>query len=348
MDTATLSKAMGGALPTAAYEAKVAAVNAGLIAAGCTTVNRVAMWCAQVGTESLGLRYMEEIASGAAYEGRRDLGNTQPGDGRRFKGHGPIQITGRANHTAVSRWAYSKGYVPTPTFFVDNPSALGSDQYGFLGVAWYFNVARPRINAMADAGDVLGVTRAVNGGTNGLADRQRRYVAARALGAALLPTTGDDMSKEDIDTINAKLDTLAKNVGAVARDVAETKKLSTSIFNVAKEARVQIGVAVKTLTNDLAYKIGKTVNKASPRSVAANTRLDAYRTKILVSQVLAAVKALASGNKQALQSIDKAVADVGEKLDELGEVDTEIHSADHQDPETVARVETEQEAQATP
>jgi putative chitinase len=65
---------------------------------GITTPLRQAHFLAQVGHETGELRYIEEIASGAAYEGRRDLGNTEPGDGVRFKGRGLIQLTGRANY----------------------------------------------------------------------------------------------------------------------------------------------------------------------------------------------------------------------------------------------------------
>ena len=195
MDAATFAAAMGNTLPLARYEAMLPAWNAALAQAGCTTVNRVAMWCAQVGHESVGLRYMSEIASGAAYEGRKDLGNTQPGDGKRFKGHGPIQITGRANHLAVSKWAYGHGYVPSPTYFIDHPADLGSDRYGFLGVVWYWTVARAAMNSYADAGNILAATKAVNGGTNGLADRTARWNRCRAMGTRLLtpgPTTQED------------------------------------------------------------------------------------------------------------------------------------------------------------
>src|SRR5918992_3196345 len=68
-----------------------------------TTPVRARMFLAQVMHESAALRYFEEIASGAAYEGRRDLGNVRPGDGRRFKGRVPIQLTGRANYTLFGK-----------------------------------------------------------------------------------------------------------------------------------------------------------------------------------------------------------------------------------------------------
>lgn len=186
----TLSAAMGHYVPLARYTALLPAFNAAMLQANCTTVNRAAMWCAQLGEESGGLRWMEEIASGAAYEGRKDLGNIYPGDGVRFKGRGPIQITGRGNYTALSRWAYSCGYVPSATYFLDAPSLLSSDKYGFLGPVWYWTVARPRLNAYADAGDVQSATKAINGGLNGLADRQARWNECLRLGQALLPTGG--------------------------------------------------------------------------------------------------------------------------------------------------------------
>jgi hypothetical protein len=121
----------------------------------------------------------------------------------RFKGRGPIQVTGRYNYTAVSKWAHSKGLVPTATFFVDNPAQLASDQYGFIGPVWYWTVARPGLNALCDADDVVGVTKAINGGTNGLADRKARLATCKALGAALLPDTttegGTTLSYYDLD-----------------------------------------------------------------------------------------------------------------------------------------------------
>ena len=182
-----LFAAMGGSLPLQRYAELLPAVLESLRNCDCTNENRVAEWMAQIGHESVGLQYMEEIADGSAYEGRQDLGNTQPGDGTRYKGRGPIQITGRSNYTQVSQWAHSKGLVPTPTFFVDQPEQLGTDQYAFRGTEWYWTVARPKINAMADAGDIEGVTRAINGGLNGYEDRQARYSNALPIAASFLP-----------------------------------------------------------------------------------------------------------------------------------------------------------------
>lgn len=200
MDVETFAESMGRTLSTARYAALLPAWNTALIQMAATTVNRVAMVTAQVGHESVGLKYMEEIwgptATQLRYQGRTDLGNLQPGDGYRFRGRGPLQVTGRHNTAAVSKWAHSKGYVPTATYFVDDPDELGSDRYGFLGVVWYWTVARPKLNALADAGDILAATRAVNGGTNGLADRTARWNRCRAMGARLLPTGGDELSEQ--------------------------------------------------------------------------------------------------------------------------------------------------------
>lgn len=168
------------------YAALFPAVNQCLLECGCTTVERAAMWFGQVGEESGGLRWMEEIASGAEYEGRTDLGNTQRGDGVRFKGRGPIQVTGRHNYTALSQWAFDQGLVPSRTFFIDQPGQLASDQYGFIGVTWYWTTQRP-MNDAADARDIVRATKYVNGGTNGLSDRTQRWQHALGMGDAILP-----------------------------------------------------------------------------------------------------------------------------------------------------------------
>ncbi|MDO3335173.1 glycoside hydrolase family 19 protein [Mycobacteroides abscessus] len=209
-----LSDVMGASVPMERYRQLYPALAQCLTDCGCTSVPRIAMWDAQIGHESVGLLYMEEQNwSGgtqtdaqyfAKYDNRADLGNNQPGDGLRFKGRGPIQVTGRHNYTVLSQWAFRKGLVPSPTFFVDNPSQLASDAYGFIGVAWYWTTQRP-MNDAADARDVVRATQYINGGQNGTDDRRTRYNRALAMGDALLTlTNGDDdmFTNDDRDLLN--------------------------------------------------------------------------------------------------------------------------------------------------
>ena len=114
---------------------------------------------------------MEEIASGKAYEGRKDLGNTQPGDGMRFKGRGPIQLTGRANYRAAGK--------ALGLDLEHNPKQAASPEVGFRTAAWFWNSRN--LNSLRTQGDFRGITKRVNGGYNGLADREAYY--KRALNA---------------------------------------------------------------------------------------------------------------------------------------------------------------------
>ena len=180
-----LLRAMGGSVHKDRYRALLPRVSASLKECQCHNVERIAMWMAQVGHESGGLKWQEEIASGAAYEGRRDLGNTQPGDGMRYKGRDFIQITGRHNYTKLSQWAHSRDWCPRPHSSSTIPTQLATDRYAFMGVSWYWTVARPQINSMCDRNDLEGVTRAINGGLNGLQDRRTRWDRARGMGPAL-------------------------------------------------------------------------------------------------------------------------------------------------------------------
>lgn len=148
--------------------------------ANINTPMRIAAFLAQTGMESGDFAAMEEYASGAAYEGRKDLGNTQAGDGVRFKGRGPIQLTGRANYTAFSR-AMGKG-----DLFVQQPELVKTDEWGFKAAAWFWNSRG--LNKYADAGAFNAVTYRINGGCMGYWERDRRYkVAKAALGISNAP-----------------------------------------------------------------------------------------------------------------------------------------------------------------
>lgn len=123
---------------------------------------RMAHFLAQIGHESGSLRFSEELASGEAYEGRTDLGNTKPGDGKRFKGRGLIQLTGRANYQSYSD--------ATGIDYIKNPALLSTDAAAAVDVACWFWKTRG-LNPLADADDVRAVTKRINGGFNGLDDR---------------------------------------------------------------------------------------------------------------------------------------------------------------------------------
>ncbi len=144
----------------------------GMAARGIDTPLRQAHFIAQLAHESGSFVYTEELASGAAYEGRADLGNTRPGDGRRFKGRGLIQLTGRANYRAYGR-----------SIGVDmedgvSHQTLATDPQRAVDVACWFWWSK-KINRHADADDVKKVTRRINGGLNGLADRRQFLERAR-------------------------------------------------------------------------------------------------------------------------------------------------------------------------
>lgn len=164
--------------PAEALAALGPALLATLRARDMTTPLRQAHFLAQVGHESGELRYREELADGRAYEGRADLGNTQPGDGPRFKGRGLIQLTGRANYAAYGR---DLGRMEE---LLDQPQRVAEDPALCVDVAgWYWAIKK--INMLADQDDFPGITRRINGGNNGAADRLRLLRRARKLlGAA--------------------------------------------------------------------------------------------------------------------------------------------------------------------
>ena len=144
---------------------------------------------AQLGHESGGLFYTEELASGKAYEGRQDLGNIHPGDGIRFKGRGLIQITGRANYETLSL-DFGEDFITQPQLLGGKNSKVCTPQqlrYAALSAGWFWN--RKKLNDIADLIDInrpvdegdnlkhyKEITKKINGGYNGLQDRVNRFM----------------------------------------------------------------------------------------------------------------------------------------------------------------------------
>jgi predicted chitinase len=140
---------------------------------------RAAAFLAQLAHESGEFKWMEEIwgptPAQKRYEGRADLGNTQPGDGYRFRGRGPIQITGRANYKLYGELL--------GVDLVNNPDLAAKPEFAFQIAAAFWRTRG--LNELADGEYFVSITKKINGGLNGQADRERYYeTAKKALGIA--------------------------------------------------------------------------------------------------------------------------------------------------------------------
>ena len=183
-DAAAVLKAATG-LPNSKVQEILPALSAGLVAAQCTNPNRIAMFIAQTREESANYSTTVEFGdlTGEAF---------YPYIGRTW-----IQITWQSNYAAFGKWAAAQGFITDPNQFVANPDSLADIKWAGVGAAWYWTVARPTINTMCDSGDIVGVTRAINGGTNGLDTRTQYWNQARAQGDSLLALIHAAPSQED-------------------------------------------------------------------------------------------------------------------------------------------------------
>lgn len=143
-----------------------------LIQAGYTDPIKLAAVMAQCKVESDNFRALREYASGAEYEGRKDLGNTQPGDGVKYKGRGFIQCTGRDNYASMSKFFKQD--------FVNQPERVETVEWAAKSVTWFFDVYKKGRTTTVNWDDCVAVTKIVNGGTNGLAKRQQYYAEYKA------------------------------------------------------------------------------------------------------------------------------------------------------------------------
>ncbi|EME19329.1 glycoside hydrolase family 19 protein, partial [Rhodococcus triatomae] len=143
----------------------VAPLSDAMVRGGIDTPIRQAAFIAQLAVESDSFRTFEEYASGSAYEGRSDLGNTQPGDGVRYKGRGAIQVTGRHNYEEVSKF--------TGIDFVANPDLMSAPENAFITAVWYWTSRN--LNNVADGAGIVRVSELVNGGHYGLAERMANF-----------------------------------------------------------------------------------------------------------------------------------------------------------------------------
>jgi putative chitinase len=143
-------------------------LNAAMEEFSIDTPIRQAAFLAQIGWESGQFRYVEEIASGEAYEGRADLGNMERGDGPKYKGRGLIQITGRTNYADCGD--------ALGIDLLSEPDALTEPDLACRSAAWFW--WKHGLNGLADVGNTAMITRKINGGVHGLAGRLALYERA--------------------------------------------------------------------------------------------------------------------------------------------------------------------------
>jgi len=192
---------------------------------------RIAHFMGQVTHECAGFRTTEEFASGEAYEGREDLGNTEPGDGKLYKGRGLIQLTGRANYRRIGK---------SLKLQLEEHPQLAAEPVTSLKIACEYWRDR-KINAPADGDNLLKVTRLVNGGSKGLEDRAFYLKKAKAALADIeaLAIGIEQKAKEPVlrrgswDAAVGELQTLLRAKGymlAIDNEFGAATELAVTLF----------------------------------------------------------------------------------------------------------------------
>lgn len=228
---------------------------------GLLRPQRLAHYLCQIMHESGSFKYDKEIwgptAAQKRYEGRKDLGNTKKGDGKKFMGHTAIQITGRGNTTRFYKWCLklSSSLGLTVPDFTEQPELMNTDPWEGAGPIWYWDVGSPSgqsINRWADQNNIEMVTKSINGGLNGLGDRIHYYTrcalvllgyeigtTAKAEEAAIRKFQKDDGFKpEDIDGIAGQQTRMALH------NALGGKNPFKEVIKVEKPKAVEVPVAV--------------------------------------------------------------------------------------------------------
>lgn len=276
-------------------------LDAACAAYGIDTPARVAAFLGQIAHESGSLRYVEEVwgptPAQSRYEGRRDLGNTKEGDGSFFRGHGLIQITGRYNHARVRdrlrrRW-------PNAPDFETTPSALTHPTWAARSAADYWD--EHGLNLLADAGDNFGITRKINGGENGLADRLARTKRAAV---ALLATPPAPSAPPQA--------TIAQTQPEPQVAAAPTKDKEMAPFILAAlPALLEAVPALGKMFTD-----GKGMTDAKKEAIA-NVAVDAAKAALGVPNAQAVAEAVQS-SPEATKAVQEAVQERWYEITEIG------------------------------
>ena len=248
---------------------------------------RTAAFLAQLAHESAQFKFMEEIWGPTAAQRRYEppdklattLGNTEPGDGFRFKGRGPIQVTGRANYR---RFGDLLGLD-----LVATPAQAASPEVAFRIAALFWS--KKGLNELADRVTPEAfreITRRINGGFNGLAERQRFYETAKTVLAVVAPA-GDagvsfDLDEEDVEPIFERGLEGMPAEPVVAPRRRKTAKKTAARKQAAKKTGARKAGARKTAARKGAKKRAakkRSVTSAKKRTAKKAVRKSAARTK---------------------------------------------------------------------
>jgi putative chitinase len=251
---ALIEKAVGKSL-TAKQKANANSVVAGLAgyggAVGLKQPHRLAQYLAQLMHESAAFTFDRELwgptAAQKRYEGRKDLGNTVKGDGSKYRGRGPLQITGRANYRAFTAWA--RKLDPKAPNFENDPEAVNTDPWEGLGPIWFWDAHG--LNRYADAGDVEMITRKINGGLNGLDDRIHWLVRVSLVMLGYAPDGVAAFQKaagEAADGIAGPRTRAALHMALVALTAPVAQSVDVQAAPVVEEKKVEVRVPVPVET----------------------------------------------------------------------------------------------------
>jgi putative chitinase len=198
---------------------------------------RIAHFLAQICHESAGLRTTEEFADGSAYEGRADLGNVEPGDGRRFKGRGLLQLTGRSNYKIYGD--------ALGIDLIENPEQAANPLTSLKIACLYWK--RRDINPLCDADNLQAVTRRVNGGLNGLDSRAEFLAKAKAAlsqqqAPAIVAATDDPRPVLHRGEGGDAVATLQSRLRAHGFDISVDRKFGAATELAVKQFQLQQGL----------------------------------------------------------------------------------------------------------
>jgi len=270
---------------------------------GMDKLYNLSSFIGQVMVESGEFKYDRELwgpsPAQKKYEGRKDLGNTQKGDGTLFKGFGPIQLTGRGNVTRFYKWAlanYAAYGASAPPNFTKDPSKITTDPWEGLSALWYWGFGNPdrvSLNKYAEDNNQLMVTKRVNGGTTHYAERLEYQTRAA------LVLLGYGVSKDAILKFQREHQPAAGNpdgvIGDRTRDALHLamkgKMPVTSVETIKVETQVPVPVKVENLDKPW-YKDADgiaQVGGGTAMTTAVSFLTNADVTKIIAIAALAAV-----------------------------------------------------------